>query len=136
MLRLYAALHRELRNTVLPVSVEHKSTEEFREQRRRKRNPSDDIAKKQKTGVPTHESRDPRLRPKGKVPTRNFFAPLRTTEMDLKNNHEEATSESPTSVKQQASSSKAGRPPPIILTSTINLIQLQRHIRYIVKGDF
>jgi hypothetical protein len=34
MLRLYAALHWELRDSVLPA--EHKSTEEFCEQRRRK----------------------------------------------------------------------------------------------------
>jgi hypothetical protein len=83
MLRLYAALHRELSDTVLSVSAEHKSTEEFREQRRRKRNPSEDGAKKLKTSVPTPESRDPRMRPKGEVPTRNFFAPLRTRDMDL-----------------------------------------------------
>jgi hypothetical protein len=136
MLRLYAALHRELRDSVLPVPAEHKSTEECREQRRRKRNPSDDNAKKPNTGVPTPESRDARLRPKGEVPTRNFFAPLRTAEIDLESTHVEGTSESPTSETQQTSSSKAGRTPPIILTSAINLIQLQRHIKDIVKGDF
>jgi hypothetical protein len=135
MLRLYAALHRELRDSVLPVPAEHKSTEEFREQRRRKRNPSDDNAKKPKTGVPTPESSDPRLRPKGEVPTRNFFAPLRTAEMDLEVTQVEGTSESPTSETQQTSSSKAGRPL-IILTSAINLIQLQRHIRDMVQGEF
>jgi hypothetical protein len=115
MLRLYAALHRNLSDTVLSVWAEHKSTEEFRQQRRSKRNPSEDSAKKPKTGVPTPESRDPRLRPKGEVPTRNFFAPLRTTDMDLENTHEETheetTSEHPTSGTQQASSSKPGRPP-------------------------
>jgi hypothetical protein len=55
--------------------------------------------------------------------------------MDLESAHVEVTSESPTSETQQASSSKAGRSPPIILTSKINLIQLQRPIRDIVKGD-
>jgi hypothetical protein len=127
MLRLYAALHRELRDSVLSVSVGHKSTEEFREQRRRKRNPSDENAKKPKTGVPTPESKEPRL-----CPTRNFFAPLRTAEMDLECTHVEDTSESPTSEKQQTSS-RAGRPPPVILPSAINLIQLQRHISDIVN---
>jgi hypothetical protein len=40
VLRLYAATHRELRETLLP---EGKDTPEgFREQRRRKRNPSED----------------------------------------------------------------------------------------------
>jgi hypothetical protein len=56
--------------------------------------------------------------------------------MDLENTLVEGTSETPNSEKQQPSSSKAGRPPPIILTSAINLIQLQWHIRDIVKGDF
>jgi hypothetical protein len=56
--------------------------------------------------------------------------------MDLEITHLEGTSVSPTSETQQTSSGKAGRPPPIILTSAINLIQLQRHIRDIVKGDF
>jgi hypothetical protein len=123
-----------LRDSVLPA--EHKSTEEFREQRRRKRNPSYDNIKKPKTGVPTPESRDHRLRPKGEVPTRNFFASLRAAGMDLESNHVEGTSEPPTSETLQTSSSKVGWPPPIILTPAINLIQLQRHVRDIVKGDF
>jgi hypothetical protein len=67
---------------------------------------------------------------------RNFFAPLRTAEMDLESALMEATSESTASETQQALSSKAGRPPPIILTSSVNLIQLQRNVRDIVKGDF
>jgi hypothetical protein len=37
---------------------------------------------------------------------------------------------------QQPSSSKAGRPPQIVLTSATNLMNLQRHIRYIVTGNF
>jgi hypothetical protein len=45
-LRLYAALHRELRDTILPTR--QTSTEEFREQRKRKRNPSDDEKKSQR----------------------------------------------------------------------------------------
>jgi hypothetical protein len=31
---------------------------------------------------------------------------------------------------------KAGRPPPIILTSQTNLIQLQRKLKNVVQGDF
>jgi hypothetical protein len=64
MLRLYAALHRELRDSILPA--QQKSTEEFREQRRRKRNPSDEQAKKSKTNMPTPGSKDSKPRPKGK----------------------------------------------------------------------
>jgi DNA primase len=131
MLRLYAALHREMRDSVL--QAQQKSSEEFREQRRRKRNASDEKAKKSKTSVPTPESRDPRLRPQGEVATKNFFAPLRTAEMEVECTLVEGTSDEPS---REPSSSKAGRPPPIMLTSAINLIELQRHIRNIVKGDF
>jgi hypothetical protein len=135
MLRLYAALHRDLRDSVLPVPADHNSTEGFREQKRCKRNPSDVNVKIPKSGVPTPEPRDPRLRPKREIPTRNFLTPLRTAEIDLECTLVEATSESPISETQQTYS-KAGRPAAIILTSAINLIQLQSIIRDIVKGDF
>jgi hypothetical protein len=134
MLRFYAAHHREPRDFVLPA--EQKSTDEFREQRRRKRNPSEDKAKISKTSVPAPESRDPRLRPKGEVPTKNFFAPLRTAEMDVESTLVEGTSEKPNSETQQPSSSKAGTPPPIVLTTATNLMKLQKHIRDIVTGNF
>jgi hypothetical protein len=70
MLRLYAALHRELRDTILPAR--QTSTEEFREQRRRKRIPPDDQEKKSKTAMPTPVAKP---RPQGEVTTKNFFAP-------------------------------------------------------------
>jgi hypothetical protein len=73
MLRLYAAIHREMRDSVLPA--QQKSTEQFREQRKRKQNPSEEQAKKSMTIMPTPVSGDPRLRPQGEVPTENFFAP-------------------------------------------------------------
>jgi TRAP-type C4-dicarboxylate transport system substrate-binding protein len=70
MLRLYAALHRELRDTILPAP--QKSSEEFREQRRHKRNPSDDQAKKSRTTMPTLVAKP---RPQEEVKTQNFYAP-------------------------------------------------------------
>jgi hypothetical protein len=73
MLRLYAALHRELRSSILPA--QQTSTEEFREQRRRKRNPSDEQAKKSKMNMPTPGSKNSKPRPQGEVATKNFFAP-------------------------------------------------------------
>jgi hypothetical protein len=130
MLRLYAALHRELRDTILPAR--QTSTEEFREQRRRKRNPSNEQAKKSKT-TPTPGTKASKPQPQGEVATKNFFAPLRTADMDVERIPEEGeTDES----AREAPTSKAGRPPPIILTSALNLIQLQRNVREIVKGDF
>jgi hypothetical protein len=53
MLQLYAALHREMPDSFL--LAQQKSTQEFRELRRHKRNPSDDKAKNSKTSVPTPE---------------------------------------------------------------------------------
>jgi hypothetical protein len=38
--------------------------------------------------------------------------------------------------QQQPPNSQRGRSPPIILTSTVNFMQLQRHIKDIVKGSF
>jgi hypothetical protein len=42
ILRLYATTHTEWRGSLLPVPEQEEHTEEFREQRRRKRNPSDE----------------------------------------------------------------------------------------------
>jgi hypothetical protein len=38
--------------------------------------------------------------------------------------------------EQQGTTNQAGRPPPIILTSATNLLELQKHIKGIVKGSF
>ncbi|XP_033610831.1 uncharacterized protein LOC111873085 isoform X2 [Cryptotermes secundus] len=95
MLRLYACIHREMRELLLEQKEE--STEEFREQRRRKRNPSEEQNKKPK---PSPNPRDPRIKSQVEVPTRNFFATLRTTEMDVA---EETTEKE----EQQSSCSKS-----------------------------
>jgi hypothetical protein len=133
MLRLYAALHREMRDSILPA--QQISTEEFREQWRRKRNASDEQAKKSKTSVPPPGSKDSKPRPQGEVATKNLFAPLRAADMDVERTLVEGTTDEPSGESQQPSSSKAGRPPPIVLTSAINLMKLQRQIRDIVKGN-
>jgi hypothetical protein len=56
--------------------------------------------------------------------------------MDVERTLVEGTSDEPSSELQQPSSNKAGRPSPIVLTTTTNLMQLRRHIREIVKGNF
>jgi hypothetical protein len=48
----------------------------------------------------------------------------------------EETTDQPNQEQPQPSSSKSGRPPPIVLTSATNLIQLQKHIKRIVTGSF
>jgi hypothetical protein len=47
----------------------------------------------------------------------------------------EETTNKPGTEEQQPSTSKTGRPPPIGLTSTINLMQLQRQVKNIVTGS-
>jgi hypothetical protein len=128
ILRLYVAIHRETRESLL--REEKETPEEFREQRRRKRNPLEEQAKKSK---PTPGPKDPRIQSyvEVQVPKRNIFAPLRTSGMDVV----EETTDKP-DTEQQPSTSKTGRPPPIVLTSTTNLMQLQRQVKNIVTGSF
>jgi hypothetical protein len=58
ILRLYATTHTELRGSLLPVPEQVEPTEEFRDQRRRKRNPSDEQPATKKTSV-TNGSKRP-----------------------------------------------------------------------------
>jgi hypothetical protein len=66
ILRLYTTIHREMRESLLPEETE--TPEGFSEQRRRKRNHSEEQVKKSK---PTPGSRDPRTRSQveAQVPT-------------------------------------------------------------------
>jgi hypothetical protein len=64
------------------------------------------------------------------VDTRNFFAPLRTTDMDMD------FASTDTSPRETTTTAKTGRRPPIVLTSAVNLIQLQKQLKKVVKGDF
>jgi hypothetical protein len=63
MLHLYAAIHREMRESLL-LEQKEETTEVFREQRRRKRNPSEEQKKKPK---PTPNPRGPRIKSQGQV---------------------------------------------------------------------
>jgi hypothetical protein len=79
------------------------------------------------TPVPT--STAVKLLPK-EIVTCNFFAPLTTTKMgtdttDAENTHPE-----------QEAPSKTGRPSPIVMTSTTNLIQLQMDLNDHIKGGY
>jgi hypothetical protein len=38
--------------------------------------------------------------------------------------------------QEEAASVKTGRPPPIVLTSAVNLIQLQKQLKSVVRGNF
>jgi hypothetical protein len=123
ILRLYATTHTELRGSLLPVPEPVEPSEEFREQRRRKRNPSDEQPTVPKKAVTAANSV-----PK-EITTRNFFAPLRAT-METDSSGMEAKTE------EEAVPQQNCRPPPIILTSSANLIQLQKQLKSVVRGDF
>jgi hypothetical protein len=62
----------------------------------------------------------------------NFFAPLRTANMDTdapvtEPNAEEAAAPAPR---------KSARPPPIVLTSAANLMQLQKQLKDVARQNF
>jgi hypothetical protein len=59
------------------------SIEEFCKQRRRKRKPTNDADKRaKKRTISTTGVNDPKLQSKPKIPTRKFFAPLRSAEIE------------------------------------------------------
>jgi hypothetical protein len=139
ILRLYAATHKEMKDSLLNITEGDpiERHEEFCEQERRKRIPSDEHVKKsKKTATTAPAPKDPRIRSQGELPTKNFFAPLKSTEIEVERPGMEESTQKPDGEPQQESSSKSGRPPPIVLTSTTNLIQLQRQIKRFVTGSF
>jgi hypothetical protein len=145
MLHWYATTHRDLRNSLKQAEEEPsgetkadpgQNNQEFWEQKRRKRTPTgekEENATKSDTATPPQE---PRTQPQGEVATTNYFAPLRTSEMDVELPVAEGSTQKPDRGLQQESASKSGRPPPIVLTSTTNLIHLQRKVKGFVSDSF
>jgi hypothetical protein len=90
--------------------------DDFQEIKRRKRHISDNYsqtAKKSTKPVPIAAAVILLLKV---VLTRNFFAPLRTTDMDTMTTGTENT------LPDQKAPRKPGRSPPVMMTSTTNLI--------------
>jgi hypothetical protein len=81
MLHLYAAMHREFRDSLQPEPEQKESTEKFREERSRKRKPSDEEPAVLKKTAGTSGSVPAKTSPTGvssppkAVVARNFFAP-------------------------------------------------------------
>jgi hypothetical protein len=103
--------------------------DDFQEVKRRKRHISEGIsetAKKSNKSVPTSDT--DKLSPKA-VLICNLFAPLRTTDMDT-------TTEAENTLLQQEAPRKPGRPPPIMMTSTTNIIRLQSDLKEHIKGEY
>jgi hypothetical protein len=64
------------------------------------------------------------------VTTRNFFAPLQTMNMDTDVPGTESNA------AEETVPGKLGRPPPIVLTSATNFIQLQKQLKDVAKQIF
>jgi hypothetical protein len=70
-------------------------------------------------------------KPATKAPiTRNYFASLGTADMDI------LEPEGADTQDKQQTPATAGRPPPIVLTASTNLVHLQNEIKGLVKGSF
>jgi hypothetical protein len=108
---------------------------ELREQRRRKQKPTDDIDKRaKKPTTSTTKVNHLQLQSKAEVPTQNFVTSLRSIETEADHG---ADADGTTERQQQpAPSIQASMPPPIVLTSQVNLIQLQRQLKGLLKGNF
>jgi hypothetical protein len=67
--------------------------------------------------------------PPNEVVTRKIFGTLRAADMDTDSPGTEATS------NEETVPGKTGRPPQMILTSTTNLIQLQKQVQNVGKEN-
>jgi hypothetical protein len=111
------------------------SMEEFREQRRRKRKPTYDADKRaKKPTTSTTGINDPQLRSKPEFPTRKYFVPLKSIQMNL--GHGDNADDTTERGQHQAPSSQAGGPPSIVLTSQGNLIQLRKLLKGLLKTNY
>jgi hypothetical protein len=118
---------------------------EFRQQRRRKRMNSSEAGrpgsakkkkKKKKRGSLTMSGKAIAAHPT-RIPTRNFFAPLRAMEVDTNTvAGDGAESELPTKQQQNPVPKGTERPPPIILITSVNLLKFRAEIKAIMKGSF
>jgi hypothetical protein len=103
--------------------------EGFQEVRKRKRYSSNEAAKTSKKPVVTALTAVVTTTPKA-VPTKNFFAPLRVATMATEPYSVEE------SLQEEASGSRTGRPPPIVITAATNLLQLKKAVKRVVKDKF
>jgi hypothetical protein len=104
--------------------------DDLQEVRRHKRPISNDAsqtARKSTKSVPI--SAAVKLTPKA-VLTGRFFAPFRTTDMDME------TAAAENTLEEQEAPSISGRPPPILMTSTTNLIRLQSDLKEHFRGEY
>jgi hypothetical protein len=116
--------------TVNKTSVESVAQDDdFQQVQRCKRHiccDTSQTAKNSTKPVPTSPSVN--LPPKAAL-TRIFFTPLRTADMDME------TTCAENALSEQEAPRKPGTTPPVMMTSTTNLIQLQSDIKDHIKGE-
>jgi hypothetical protein len=129
MLRLYAAIHKDMNDAPLPA--ETKGKEEVAPQSRcRKRNSDSDDSSSNGKKESTEISRPlPVYQKPRPVITKNFFAPLRAVPMDGEEKCDERKSSSDERLDK-------GRSPTIILTSEAKFFSLQKKLKIVVTGEF
>jgi hypothetical protein len=111
------------------TSVESTAQDDFQEVKRRKRHISNNTSQTAKNSTkPVTTSAAVKTPPKAAL-TRNFFSSLRTTGMDTE------TTDAENTVPEQEATRKPGRPPPIVMTSTTNLIPPPNDLKDRVKGQ-
>jgi hypothetical protein len=72
---------------------------------------------------------------KAATTTKNYYAPLRTVEMETTECEEPRNGDDTTQEEQQPRT-KAGRSPPVVQTTATNLIYLQAQLESLIKGKF
>jgi hypothetical protein len=118
-----------------PPTPSDGNPEEFKEMKRRRRNPStDDSVTVSEKPASVQRPAKCEIQQKVAIPTRNFYAPLTTMDVEIQNEITEETD--PSTQQQQQTAKGAGRPPPIVLTSSVNLIKLERDIKSIAKNKY
>jgi hypothetical protein len=121
---------KEQSNLVNKASVESLTQNNFREVRRCKRHVFNDTSHtNNKLTKPVPTSTAVKLPPKA-VLARNFFAPLRTLDMDAQ------TTGAETAPPEQKAPRKSGRLPATVMTSTTRLIRLQSNTKDHTNGQY
>jgi hypothetical protein len=127
MMRLYAAIHRELEDSLLPECAKG-SEEDVPRSKRRKRNGESDDGSSTGKRKATDKSRPLSVYQKSRpVAIKNFFTPLRAVPMEGAEVSDEAS---------YSENTDKGRPPPIVLTSEANLLSPQKDLKTVVTGEF
>jgi hypothetical protein len=124
MMRLYAAIHRELEDSLLPVCAKKREEDVPRSKRRKRNSDSDDSSSTSKRDVTDKFRPLPVYQKPRPVATKNFFAPLRAVSMEGTEASDEGKS---------SGNIDKGRPPPIVLPSEANL-SLQKDLKTVVTG--